>query len=78
MAMMKKKAGYRAGGKKIKMAKKGLSAKQSRVMDKNNDGKISGADFKLMRDGGKMMAKGMDMMNRVMMKYGGKAKKKKK
>ena len=26
----------------------------------------------------KMMAKGMDMMNRVMMKYGGKAKKKKK
>jgi len=75
---MVKKAGYKAGGsKKIKMAKKGLSAKQSRVMDKNNDGKISGADFKLMQNGGKMMAKGMDMMNKVMMKYGGKKKKKK-
>ena len=66
---MKKKAGYKAGGSKLKGGQTKL--------DMNKDGKLSGADFKMMQNGGKMMAKGMDMMNKVMMKYGGKKKKKK-
>ena len=62
--MMKKK-GYKAGGKvKTKGMKKG-----GKVKGMNLGGNVSPR---------KMMAKGMDMMNRVMMKYGGKAKKKKK
>ena len=62
----------------MKMKKKGskLTGGQTKL-DMNKDGKLTGADFKMMQSGGKMMAKGMDMMNKVMMKYGGKKKKKK-
>lgn len=67
---MKKKAGYKAGGKKLKGG-------QSKL-DMNKDGRISGADFKMMKNGGKMMSKGMAMMEKAMMKYGGKKKKLKK
>ena len=78
--MKMKSKSYKAGGssKKVKMAKAGkkLVGGQSKL-DMNKDGKLSGADFKMMQNGGNMMSKGMDMMNKVMMKYGGKKKKKK-
>ena len=67
--LKKVKKSYGAGGKntKPKMLKGGQVK-----LDKNKDGKISGADFKMMKNGGKMMSKGMAMMEKAMMKYGGK------
>lgn len=63
----------------MKTKKKASKLKGNQTkLDMNKDGKLTAADFKMMENGGKIMAKGMDMMNKVMMKYGGKAKKLKK
>jgi len=54
----------------------GLVGNQSKL-DKNNDGQISGADFKMMKNGGKVKAKGMAMGGKVKAKgmaMGGKVK----
>lgn len=48
---------YNNGGK--------LSGGQYKL-DKNKDGKISGADFKMMKEGGKMMYMGGGMMKPFM------------
>lgn len=48
---MKAKKKYMKGGKLYKAG--GLTPKQKQL-DKNKDGKISGQDFKMMKDGGKM------------------------
>ena len=40
--------------------KGGLVGNQS-ILDKNNDGEISGADFKMMKNGGRVMSKGEAM-----------------
>ena len=52
-------------GKKRKMYKDGKLVGGQVKLDKNNDGKISGEDFKMMKKGGKVKA----------MKKGGKVKK---
>ena len=44
--------------------KGGLVGNQS-VLDKNNDGEISGADFKMMKNGGRVQVKGMAMGGKV-------------
>jgi hypothetical protein len=54
----------------------GLVGGQAKL-DKNNDGKISGADFKMMKDGGRVKAKGYAMGGKVKAKgmaMGGKIK----
>ena len=56
----------------------GLVGNQSKL-DKNNDGQISGADFKMMKNGGKVKVKGMAMGGKVKAKgmaMGGKIKSK--
>ena len=58
--------------------KGGLVGNQS-VLDKNNDGEISGADFKMMKGGGRVKAKGYAMGGKVKAKgmaMGGKVKSK--
>ena len=61
MAGGKTKKGYAAGKMVKKMMSKGKLVGGQAKLDKNNDGKISGEDFKMMAGGGmtkKMMAKG--------------------
>ena len=58
--------------------KGGLVGNQS-ILDKNNDGEISGADFKMMKNGGRVQVKGMAMGGKVKAKgmaMGGKIKSK--
>ena len=56
----------------------GLTPGQEKL-DKNKDGQISGADFKMMKNGGKVKVKGMAMGGKVKAKgmaMGGKVKSK--
>ena len=76
MAMkMKKKAGYKAGGKTPTKAIKALAKSGSKGKAAASN---MGFDVSMMKAGGKMMKKGMAMMEKAMMKYGGKRKKMKK
>ena len=75
MNKMKKKAGYKAGGKTPTKAIKALA--KSGAKGKNAASNM-GFDVSMMKAGGKMMKKGMAMMEKAMMRYGGKKKMKKK
>ena len=67
--MMKKKKGYRMGGKMMKKGySKGVLVGKQKNLDKNNDGKISGDDFKMMKTGG-MMKKGYKMGGKMKKGY---------
>jgi len=62
----------------LNMSERALTAKQKKL-DKNNDGKISGADFKKMKGGGRAKAKGYAVGGKVKAKgmaMGGKIKSK--
>ena len=67
--MMKKKMSYGKGGKTPTKAIKALAKSGSE--GKKAAGNM-GFDVSMMRNGGKMMKKGMAMMEKAMMKYGGK------
>ena len=55
-ARLRKQLGMKRGGKVKKMEDGGLVGGQVKL-DKNKDGKISGADFKMMEDGGAVTKK---------------------
>ena len=56
LARLRKDLGMKSGGEVKKMKDGGLVGGQVKL-DKNKDGKISGADFKMMEDGGAVTKK---------------------